>query len=551
MHFQDVLCGYYTPGNSDEMLLAQKVFGEALNDFRYNGARTLKCHESDHFCVYTNSYKDDLYQTKGLVSYFVGHASGLSSVVGHKRKIAQFFGSSPQFQSLDIYNFIDSRFSGVLITPDSCHLFTDYFGKKKLFYKQFGSTIFFSNEFRTLAFIPCDDKAINQQALREYLTFGAIIGNHTIFSAIHSVPLQGYIEFTNSKISSHRWKGPIETPEANAVLSTEGVFKAIKETLIYATQDLGFKYAELSGGADSRLNMSLAEKLDIPLEYTTNCKELDKNENHFYDYEVVKLLSEKFHLKIKNEIIGPYRSNYKVMTTEFDLQRQFDGDVHAHLLTGMFGGELLAAWSFDCFRVFLDFPDQLVPDEICKNFLSKILGADFESKTVSPEEHFRIESDSLQFSDPRLLLATYLTYSSQLFYRSGLLFWLEPYLISNRKFSIFLSDALLREVGRAPCLQELRNYMFYRKLYLHYFPESVKIPFNSEIANSSFSEISHINQIRTFSKTNIAGKPPPGESIAKHEMQKRYELLNRWLDLFEKKENLEKKLRREKKKSEE
>jgi hypothetical protein len=516
-HFQDLMCGYYS-SSAEGLKWADSLFKKCLDDFSYFGSRTdIQQHCSENFRVYTTSKTKDFAARKDDAACSVGYAAGLTCL--EQRTISQYFLFQESIEECDIFNFVDSRFSTFVKKNGSCFLVNDYYGKKKLFYKLVNNVLFFSNEFRTLTNIESKKDHLNPQVLRDFLTLGIAIGDETIVSEIQSVPLQGYIEFNGHEIIKHKWKHKVSPIDEE--LKTEDVVNALTKSFLYFTKQLGFKFADLTGGADTRLNMAIASSLGTGLIYTAFFNPEDAN--NYLDEIVVRQLIPHHQLSFEYPIVGPYRGNGGIIGNPFHRHRMFDGDMRCHTLSGMFGGELLGGWSYNHF---LGDDSQSLQKENENYLFEKNPSSQFEG-TVDTYTNFKNTASQLEYADPNLLYTIYLSYGSALFYRVGTTYWLEPYLLSNRKLSIFLSDALLRLIGQYRCTQQLKDYNFYRKIYSNHFTHFLKISFNSEIGKNFGKATDHI--LNHVDPAVLLSKKKSSLSPHLHEVQRREKFLLDWL----------------------
>lgn len=476
LHFQDLICGFFSlnPISVDQ----SANFSRVLADFLYSpGARTLQKHQGRNFFVVTDSLLEDSETKDGTFSCFVGHAAGLTDIHTPRRKIASHFLASHEWDSDLVGCFLDSRYSGVLIGPNFCRLVTDYYGKKKLFFKQVGDALFFSNEFRNLCCIEDPAESLDRQALRDLLSFGAVIGDRTLSSTIKSVPLQHFIHFDSHGIQALAWRRRDEPRPHES--SCEEIHQALKRVFSYYHDDLGLYHADLTGGCDTRLNLAMAKDLGRNLSYNFDSGLSSQEPAVFYDHEVIKILRRQFKLDLQEDLSGPFRSNRAMAKTKFDYHRQFDGDMYSRTLSGMFGGEFFGGWSFENFHG----PEHRRRLREVEEELHKAEGG-FWRDTISPLDHFSRWCDGLSFADKAFLGSLYLTYSAAAFDRLENPVWLEPYYLSNRKFSCFLADEIIRRMDHHAVSGRVTGYSFYGKFYKECLPDFLQFPFFSKIAEA-------------------------------------------------------------------
>lgn len=145
----------------------------------------------------------------------------------------------------------------------------DRAGKKPLFYARTDGGIAFASEMKAFFGLPGIDFSVNEQAVHDYLTFGVVPGETTVYRGIHRVPPAAVMTVIGSgAISCETYWQPSFTEKRN--ISFNDAVDLVEETLRDAVRvrlrsdvPLG---CFLSGGIDSGLICALAAKeLDQPL----------------------------------------------------------------------------------------------------------------------------------------------------------------------------------------------------------------------------------------------------------------------------------------------
>lgn len=429
--------------------------------------------------IYTTSQTDDFSETTSQRSYSVGYAIRHNGETFERVSLSAEISSSAS-SLVNLTDFIDSRFSAISCNDENIKFYCDYFGKKKFFLKITKDAIFFSNEFRTLTFVNPELDSVNIQSLRNYLTLDSVFGTETISNAIVSIPINHYAVFscTTKSLSMNRL-----TPSTNdnnvRVTSFSNIRKSLELPIAAFNKVFNFQYCELSGGADTRVNLAIAQSLNIKFKYLTNTEWTKEYHGLFLDYEVVKIFEKMFGFKADYNVGNNWRWNKKFLTNEFSQHRSFSGDVMSQTLTGHFGGEVFGGWAVGHLNntLFKELDDK-------ESILLRGSAKDFFSDTIPSKAIFKQYSQSLNYRSPFFLAASSLCYSSQLYFRNNQKFWMEPYLLANRKISPFLADSFLYVLDRENLESIAADYALFSQFYRSQLNEYIEIPFNSDIAKA-------------------------------------------------------------------
>lgn len=148
-------------------------------------------------------------------------------------------------------------------------LVRDRAGKKPLFYAPIDNGVVFASEMKAFFGLDGIDFAISEQAVHDYLTFGAVPGDTTVYAGVHRVPPATVMTFgaTGKKSIATYWASQYTEKRQ---IGFEDAVDLVEETLRDAVRvrlrsdvPLG---CFLSGGIDSGLICALAAKeLDQPL----------------------------------------------------------------------------------------------------------------------------------------------------------------------------------------------------------------------------------------------------------------------------------------------
>src|ERR1041384_1747212 len=134
-------------------------------------------------------------------------------------------------------------------------LVRDRLGAKPLMYSANGDEIAFASTVRALRAGDCVDR-IDEQAVLEYLEFGFVTDERTIFENAAKVPAAGIVQWSRGELSTRTYWSPPEASESSdlswdeVVDQTEHLFLKAVERRLFADVPVG---ALLSGGIDSSL----------------------------------------------------------------------------------------------------------------------------------------------------------------------------------------------------------------------------------------------------------------------------------------------------------
>ena len=142
------------------------------------------------------------------------------------------------------------------------HLVRDRFGIKPLYYYKYKSGMIFSSEIKSILASQIIQKKMSHPSLHEYMWYGNMTGNNTMYEGIFKVPPGNILTVNNSKIGLNEYFSfeKIEDNQDEISLATETVLKkldsAVKKHLISDVPVGVF----LSGGIDSSAITAIASK---------------------------------------------------------------------------------------------------------------------------------------------------------------------------------------------------------------------------------------------------------------------------------------------------
>jgi asparagine synthase (glutamine-hydrolysing) len=157
---------------------------------------------------------------------------------------------------------LNGWFAGILVDlrEHTILLFNDRFGVHRLYYHHNKESFAFASEAKSLLSIRPETRALDARALGEFLGFGNVLENRTLFSNIHVLPGGSSWTFKSpSDIKKHHYFNA-STWEQQPVLSEEAFYTNLKTTVsrilptyFRSRNPVG---VSLTGGIDTRIIMA-------------------------------------------------------------------------------------------------------------------------------------------------------------------------------------------------------------------------------------------------------------------------------------------------------
>ena len=220
---------------------------------------------------YENSFSDcNPIKTKNTMLIFSGENFAGRSVQdelntrGYKfsPQNAEYVMAMYEVYGEDFLEKLNGWFSGVLVDSEKekILLFNDRLGLERIYYYEDDTAFWFASEAKSLLKILPKLREINPSALSQYLNYGAVFDNETIFSEIKTLPGGSVFEFSGRKLTK---KAKYFEPSQWENQSKLG-YKDFFETFLHTFKEILPKYIDerlktaisLTGGLDSRLILS-------------------------------------------------------------------------------------------------------------------------------------------------------------------------------------------------------------------------------------------------------------------------------------------------------
>ncbi|MCC7446772.1 MAG: asparagine synthase (glutamine-hydrolyzing) [Anaerolineae bacterium] len=191
---------------------------------------------------------------------------------------------------------------------DSLTLAVDRFGKKPLYYLVDDEKVVFGSELKCLLQHPNVSRAIDHEALDEYLTFGCVTAPRSIFKQIRKVAPGHSLTIHRDRTIQHTayWHPNLCAPEQYSQRSADDLAAELRELLIEAVRirmisdvPLG---AFLSGGVDSSAVVGIMSHLsERPVKtFSIGFDEQQYNETHY-----AQIVADYCHTDHTREIVRP------------------------------------------------------------------------------------------------------------------------------------------------------------------------------------------------------------------------------------------------------
>ena len=158
----------------------------------------------------------------------------------------------------------------------------DRLGKKPLYYARLKDTLIFGSELKSLLLVPGMARDVSHRSVHDFLIFGYVPAEATIFENIHKLPAGHYLIYENGLIGIRSYWQLEFTPkwtDPPAILE-RSLFDLLDDAVrLRLVSDVPFG-AFLSGGIDSSVVVALmAKNMNMPVKtFTIGFKEAQYNE---------------------------------------------------------------------------------------------------------------------------------------------------------------------------------------------------------------------------------------------------------------------------------
>jgi asparagine synthase (glutamine-hydrolysing) len=157
---------------------------------------------------------------------------------------------------------LNGRFHGLLVDRHhgTAMLFNDRYGMHRIYYHESQDAFYFASEAKAILSVRPKLRAIDAEALGEFLSCGAVLENRTLFQATQVLPPASAWKFQNGTLDSKRTYFQVKDWEEQEILDQESFYRNLRESFTRnlpryfgGTEKIGMS---LTGGLDTRMIMA-------------------------------------------------------------------------------------------------------------------------------------------------------------------------------------------------------------------------------------------------------------------------------------------------------
>ena len=506
-----LLLGIYNKKNITDNAFTEKL----LNTFTLNGKRQYKTITTGSLVLYL-SENDNNYHLFSTADYLVAFSGRIYSADNSQTQVVTLNQNSCEniYESYcqkgtKVFKDLDGEYT-CLITDskqNKTYIANDYWGLYPLYYTDADDYFVFCNEYEPLTAINNLKESYN--ALAEYFTLGAVLGDKTFFENINSLPPNSFIELNNNKLK-------ISSPLKNIIAINRNITinEAVEHIAFLFKKGLQkrvdfFQYnfdAMLTGGADTRLILSCLnneqrQKIKFVSYLTPPLKPTEDA-----DVFIAQKIASKLHLNHEIRTFDlwdkPFDESY------FNFKRNISDQKY---LSGHFGSELLkyemykatdaqllkAVAANDSFFSKIEFRFNIKKELRC------IFSKDVLISIDNPFDTLKTEIDKNSFCENKKRMLLFNTITRSFFTRTWRgtqsVYFDQPAYMPIIFIMPFLDRNLLSFLFTLPeDFFGINHNNIYNLLFKNHFPELLAIETNSPLANDPLS---------VFNKETSLGDP--------------------------------------------
>ncbi len=372
---------------------------------------------------------------------------------------------------IDTENFVNFNFPYLFLKfgyeKGKVTVKTDPYGLFSYFYASCDGQLVITNYFPAVLHFLNVKAEIDPLALDELLIYGNLSPGRTLFNKIKMGHPLHNLEIQDFSVVSSQKKSKPQNLRISDEKDSSLFYEVLKESVEHLLKTTDIYWITLTGGADSRLIFSTLDQKSHQLrKYLFDNVAADPHAIP-YDSKIVEMIKEHFSLKID------YGFPQRVIEENKSYVGSQKNSVHNHILTGLYGGEILGGQALK------------VQPRILGNKMVSHRGFEFarDRQKIEFQEHISSQSDL--FYNLTLMISSFMSF----FYEDKN--WLFPFAISQKKITPFLNSKIL-EIVFSQKEEDLTQFSFYQKIYQNCAPLLINFPFNSAIATFGSADFKNI-----------------------------------------------------------
>lgn len=258
---------------------------------------------------------------------------------------------------------LNGWFNGVLVDlrKNQVLLFNDRYGLLRIYYHESPEAFYFSSEAKALLKAQPSLRELDQKGLGEYLSFGCVLENRSLFAGVHLLPSASIWKFRTNHVPEKSLYFRPEQWERQSILEKETFYRRFKECfakILPRYLDVGKTGLSLTGGLDTRMILAWARLSggDMP------CYTFGGMYKDCYDVKISRTVANMCHQTHSVLVVdrlffsqSPLLAEKAVYITDGNVEITGAADLYLNKmareiapirLTGKYGGEIMRATQY-------------------------------------------------------------------------------------------------------------------------------------------------------------------------------------------------------------
>ncbi len=267
---------------------------------------------------------------------------------------------------------LNGFYHGVLVdeAKGSAFLFNDRYGMRRIYFHQENDALYFASEAKALLAAKPRLREVNYPHLGQLFSMGCVLGNHSIFSGIDTLPMAARWEFSDGRVVGKTQYFTPDEWERQDALKPEDFYRELKDTFtrilpryFEAGAPVGLS---LTGGLDTRMIMAHS-----PL-----------NSGELPCYTFGSTYRDTFDVRVAREVAGTCNQQHTTITVGDDFLSRFPelAEKAVHITDGNLDASSGAAELYINRRA-----RQIAPIRITGNYGSEVLRSIIAFKPKPPK----------------------------------------------------------------------------------------------------------------------------------------------------------------------